>query len=112
MKGTIANKLAYLGAGVGLTLYAIFGLLYGSLLGGVVGLNIVHTLFGTSLAQGILPRVIVALGMLSGVLVAGTICVLGSAAVGWLIGYLIDPLASRRTESLQEHEQSTVDCRE
>ncbi len=103
MKGSISNRLAYLGAGVGLALYAIFGLLYGSLLGGVVGLNIVHAVFGTTLAQAVLPRIIVALGMLSGVLVAGTIFVVGSASLGWVIGYLIDPATWSSKESLEEH---------
>ncbi len=103
MKGSISNRLAYLGAGVGLALYAIFGLLYGSLLGGVVGLNIVHAVFGTTLAQAVLPRIIVALGMLTGVLVAGTIFVVGSASLGWVIGYLIDPATWSRKETLEEH---------
>ena len=103
MKGSISNKLAYTGAGIGLALYAIFGLLYGSLLGGIVGLNIVHALFGTSLAHAVVPRIIVALGMLTGVMVAGTIFVVGSASLGWVIGFLIEPATWSRKESLKEH---------
>ena len=103
MKGSISNKLAYTGAGIGLALYAIFGLLYGSLLGGVVGLNIVHALFGTSLAHAVVPRIIVAVGMLTGVMVAGTIFVVGSASLGWVIGFIIDPATWSRKESLKEH---------
>ena len=102
MKGSISSKLAYTGAGIGLALYAIFGLLYGSLLGGIVGLNIVHALFGTSLAQAVLPRIIVALGMLAGVMVAGTIFVIGSASLGWVIGFVIDPATWRGKETLKE----------
>ena len=37
MKTTIARKTAYLGAGAGLVLFALFGLLPGSLLGGAMG---------------------------------------------------------------------------
>ena len=102
MKGSISSKLAYTFAGIGLALYAIFGLLYGSLLGGIVGLNIVHALFGTTLAHAVVPRIIVALGMLSGVMVAGTIFVIGSASFGWLIGFVIDPATWSRKETLKE----------
>jgi hypothetical protein len=40
MKITIARKTAYIGAGAGLVLFALFGLMPGSLLGGAMGLNI------------------------------------------------------------------------
>ena len=103
MKGSISKKLAYIGAGIGLALYAIFGLLYGSLLGGIVGLKIAPGLFGTALTYAIVPRIIVALGMLTGVMVAGTIFVVGSASLGWLVGFVIDPATWRSKETLKEH---------
>ena len=102
MKTSLSNRLAYIGAGIGLALYAIFGLLYGSLLGGIVGLNIVHSLYGTTLASAVLPRIIVALGMLTGVLTAGTVVVLCGAAMGWMAGFVLDP-GTWRKESLKEH---------
>ena len=37
---------------------------------------------GASLAQAVLPKIIVALGMLAGVMAEGTIVVIGSASLG------------------------------
>ena len=103
MKKSISNRLAYIGAGIGLALYAVFGLMYGSLLGGVVGLNIAHAIFGSAMTYAIVPRIIVALGMLTGVMAVGTVFVVGSAALGWVIGFVIDPETWKRTEGLKEH---------
>lgn len=91
MKSTVAKNLAYVGAGVGLTLFALFGLLYGSLIGGVFGLKISGFMFGSPIEPGILQRVIVVLGMLMGVLLGAVICVIGGATFGYLIGLVIDP---------------------
>ena len=52
MKTTIARKTAYVGAGAGLVLFALFGLLPGSILGGAMGLNIAGWLFGLPLEPG------------------------------------------------------------
>lgn len=102
MKSTIANRLGYLGAGVGLALFAVFGLLYGSLIGGVVGLNIVNAVFGEPLGSAIIPRIMVALGMLTGILSACAIFVVGSGTLGWVIGLLIDPATWSSKEPLTE----------
>ena len=59
------------------------------------------TIFDSPFVDGLIPRVIVALGMLSGVMVSGFIFVVGCAALGWLIGFVIDLLASK--ESPAEH---------
>ena len=103
MKSTISNRLAYIGAGIGVALYAVFGLMYGSVLGGIVGLNIAHTIFGSTMTYAIVPRIIVALGMLTGIMVAGTLFVVGSASLGWVIGFVIDPATWSRTEEMKEH---------
>ena len=55
MKTTIARKTAYIGAGAGLVLFALFGLLPGSLLGGAMGINIAGWLFGLPLQPGSSP---------------------------------------------------------
>ena len=90
MKTTIAKKGAYIGAGAGLVLFAIFGLLPGSLLGGAAGINVAGWLFGLPLEPGIISRAIVLISMLVGVLVAGIVIVTATTTVGWLIGRMLE----------------------
>ena len=90
----LSKKLTYIGAGIGLVLFAIVGLLPGSLLGGAMGLNIVGTLFGYPVTSGVLQRLIVASSMLLGVLVAGIIFVMGCSVAGWLLGTVAESLTA------------------
>jgi small-conductance mechanosensitive channel len=90
MKNTIAKKGAYIGAGAGLVLFAIFGLLPGSLLGGAAGINVAGWLFGLPLEPGIISRAIVLISMLVGVLVAGIVIVTATTTIGWLAGRAIE----------------------
>ena len=53
MKTTLSRKTAYIGAGAGLVLFAIFGLLPGSLLGGAAGIKFAGMLFGLPLEPGV-----------------------------------------------------------
>lgn len=85
-----ARKMAYIGAGAGIVLFAVAGLLPGSFLGGVVGLNIAGSLFGMPVSSALLPRLIVGVSMLIGVMVSATIFVSSCTVAGWLIGYVID----------------------
>jgi hypothetical protein len=96
MKETVAKKAAYIGAGVGLVLFAIFGLLPGSMLGGVMGLNIAGFLFGTPVTPGIFSRIIVGASMIIGIMAAGIIFVFGFSLVGWLLGHAVDMVAFRK----------------
>ncbi len=91
MKTTLARKTAYIGAGAGLVLFALFGLMPGSLLGGAMGINIAGWLFGLPLHPGLISRVIVLLSMLVGVLVAGIVMVTATSTVGWLVGKVLEP---------------------
>ena len=104
MKNNISRTGAYIGAGIGLTIFALAGLLYGSFLGGVVGLQLSGQLFGTGLEFGVLPRIILALGIMVGVLLAAVVCVAGSALIGYFMGLVVElfhigtlPLASQNT---------------
>ncbi|HXX81658.1 MAG TPA: hypothetical protein VEI46_08910 [Thermodesulfovibrionales bacterium] len=97
----MARKMAYIGAGAGLVLFAVLGLLPGSFIGGVIGLNIAGSLFGMPVSSALLPRLIVGLSMLVGVLVSGIIFVAGSTVAGWLIGYIIDALRVGETATAE-----------
>jgi hypothetical protein len=90
MKTTISRKTAYIGAGAGLVLFALFGLLPGSLMGGAAGINIAGWLFGLPLQPGLLSRIIVLSSMLVGILVAGIVMVTATSTVGWLVGKVLE----------------------
>ena len=90
MKTAISRKAAYIGAGSGLVLFALFGLMPGSLLGGAMGINIAGWLFGLPLQPGLLSRIIVLVSMLTGVLVAGIAIVTPTSSLGWLIGKVLE----------------------
>ena len=92
------KKLAYMGAGCGVVLFAVFGLLPGSFLGGVMGLNLAGIMFGTPVGAGLLPRMIVAASMLVGVMVSGTMFIMASTTVGWLIGTIADAIKAGNRE--------------
>ncbi len=95
MKTGIAKKTTYIGAGAGLVLFALFGLMPGSLLGGAMGINIAGWLFGLPLQPGLVSRMIVLVSMLVGVLVAGIVIVTAASTVGWLVGKLLEPASAR-----------------
>lgn len=96
MKNSISRKTAYIGAGSGLVLFAIFGLLPGSLIGGAAGIKFAGMFFGLPLEPGIVSRAIVLTSMIAGVLVAGIAIVTAAAAVGWLLGRIIEVAASEK----------------
>jgi hypothetical protein len=101
----LAKKLTYIGAGIGLVLFAILGLLPGSFLGGAMGLKIVGVLFGHPVTSGVLQRMIVAASMLIGVMVAGIIFVVGCSVAGWILGTALDAL--RAPKKLAEEKAET-----
>lgn len=90
MKNRMTIKGAYLGAGAGLVLFAIFGLLPGSLLGGAAGIKVAGMLFGLPLEPSLVSRAIVLLSMLAGVLVSGLVIVTACSTVGWLAARLME----------------------
>lgn len=86
----IAKKAAYVGAGAGIALFAIIGLLPGSLIGGSVGIKIAGVLFGSPVTSQLFPRVTVAVSMLLVVFVLGSLFVACGAMTGWMLGNMVD----------------------
>ncbi len=103
MKTTITRKMAYIGAGAGLVLFALYGLLFGSMLGGAAGINIAGWLFGLPLQPGLIARAIVLVSMLVGVLVAGIVIVTTTTTIGWLVGKVLEPKAAVGEAAKAEH---------
>ena len=101
---TYTKKLAYMGAGCGMVLFAVFGLLPGSFLGGVMGLNIAGILFGTPVGAGLLPRMITAASMVIGVMVSGTMFVMASTTLGWLAGSAADAIKAEKKDLVYENQ--------
>jgi uncharacterized protein (DUF697 family) len=101
MKTTISRKTAYIGAGAGLVLFAIFGLMPGSLLGGAMGINIAGWLLGLPLHPGLISRFIVLASMLIGVMVAGIAMVTATSTIGWLVGKMLESV-THPTEKADE----------
>jgi hypothetical protein len=101
MKNSISRQTAYIGAGSGLVLFALFGPLPGSLLGGAAGIKFAGMLFGLPLEPGIISRAIVLASMLMGVLVAGIAIVTAASAAGWLVGRVVEAGMPSHSEEAQ-----------
>ncbi len=103
MKSSKSIQGAYAGAGAGLILFGLFGLMPGSLIGGAMGISTAGMLFGLPLEPGLLPRMIVLGSMLLGIMVSGMVWVGASSSIGWVIGnalsktvHNLDAAAERR----------------
>ena len=86
MKTSKSKQGAYAGAGAGLVLFGLFGLLPGSLVGGAMGISAAGMLFGLPLEPGLLSRMIVLASMVLGVMVSGIMITTASSSIGWLVG--------------------------
>ena len=93
-----SKKMTYIGAGCGVVLFAVFGLLPGSFLGGVMGLNFAGLLLGVPVTSSVLSRLIVAASMVLGVMVSGIMFITASSLTGWLLGTVADALTTGKKE--------------
>ena len=90
MKNSFSRKATFIGAGAGLVLFVMFGLLPGSLLGGAAGLKFAGLFFGLPLEPGIISRAIVFASMLVGVMVSGIIIVTATSTTAWIVSRVIN----------------------
>lgn len=98
MKTTdLSKKGLYAGAIIGIILFAVIGLLPSSFIGGVLGLKIASHIFGVPLGMALMPRIIVGITMVLGVLITGAIFVVGLSFTGWLCGYVIEAIRAKKT---------------
>lgn len=93
-----AKKLAYMGAGCGVVLFAVFGLLPGLYIGGTMGLKMAGTIFGSPVTASLLSRLIVGASVIMGIMVSGIMFVTASATTGWLIGAVVDTVKAEKRE--------------
>lgn len=96
-RDNIAKKSGLTGAVIGLVLFAVVGVLYGSLIGGTMGLGIVNSVLGVAAGATLISRVIVAASMLAGVIVSGIMFVTVCTSIGWLAGYIIGAVMEPRS---------------
>ncbi len=108
MKKNISKKGLYIGIGAGLVLFVISGLLPGSFIGGSIGVHIAKNVFGGTIETSLLPRLIVGVSMLSGIVTAGLFLLIFTSSLGWLsgysIGYVIDAMRPGRTAEIVKNE--------
>jgi pheromone shutdown protein TraB len=100
-RDNIAKKAGLAGAGIGLVLFAVVGVLYGSLIGGTMGLGIVNSVLGVAAGATLISRLIVAASMLAGVIVSGIMFVTVCTSIGWLAGYIIGAVMEPKTAGLE-----------
>lgn len=98
----------YIGAGAGIVLFAVFGLLPGSFLGGVMGLSISGAISGGPATPGILSRIIVSLSMLTGVLASGLLFTVAGSTIGWLVGVIADAIRNAGSVEAPDEHSSKV----
>jgi len=86
----------YVGVGAGLALYALFGLLPTTFLGGLAGINLAGLLFGDPVRSGLLPRLLVGGAMLlslaGGIAVSSTLGIAAGRTTGRLLGAFFEAL--------------------
>jgi len=103
----MSQKGLYVGTGAGLILFALVGLLPGSLIGGAVGLQISAAIFGSPVQAALLPRIIIALSMVVGILGSAFVFVVGTSVLGWAAGLVVDTIRGKAVE----HEPETAQTR-
>ena len=92
-----AQAATYIGAGIGLIIFAFFGLLPGSFIGGAIGLSLAGKLFGTPLVPSLFPKMIIAASMAFGSVLFGAVITFIFAALGSMGGICLERLVGSDT---------------
>ncbi|MDA8172025.1 MAG: hypothetical protein M0033_02090 [Nitrospiraceae bacterium] len=100
------KKGLYIGTGIGIVLFALVGLLPGSMIGGVAGLKIAGMMLGAPLQGTLFARLIVAAGMIMGVLVAAVVFIFGMGTLGWIGGSVVETLRMKRVVAVEDQLKS------
>ena len=99
MQNNVAAKTGwYIGIGAGVVLFVLLGLLAGPFLGSAMGMKIIKLLYGTMPVET-LPKIILAVAMVMGLVVSAVIYVLGGGLLGLSIGYAMGAVKKRVTLS-------------
>jgi len=104
-----AKKAGLVGACIGLVLFAVVGILYGSLIGGTMGLGIVNTVLGVAAGATLVSRLVVAASMLAGVIVSGIMFITVCTSAGWLAGYIIGAIREPKASEIKSEKAPVVD---
>jgi len=93
----IARKCGFIGAGAGLMLYVLFGLLQGAVFGGMAGVMLANRLFGAGtialMGNELITRAMVGGAMFAGALVSLVMFVVGGSVIGYMAGRLLGLVA-------------------
>jgi hypothetical protein len=74
----------------------------GAYMGGILGLNMAYTIFGMDVGPSLVHRILTAVGMLTGVMVAGLMFVVSGACLGWLAGLVAETVKRKREAALEK----------
>jgi hypothetical protein len=91
-----SKKFLYMGAACAAVLFGVFGVLPGSCLGGVMGLNVAGILLGLPVTSGKFSSFLVAVSMATGVIVSGIIFSTAAVTAGWVISKVLDAVRGRQ----------------
>ena len=102
MKTGWSNRLSYLGAGISIALFIIFGFMPGTLVSGLIGLKILGLVFGMPIEPTIVSRLFLALCIFLGVFITALVFVIAGTTAGWLLGLVIDSLTGQKKSRTEE----------
>jgi hypothetical protein len=93
-----SKNFSLIGAGVGVVLFAVFGLLTSFFIGGVMGVNLAEKFLGYPLTSAVIGRLIISASIGVSVTVAAIMSIGLSSLAGWLIGAIVETVKGEEKE--------------